>query len=326
MPTQKTKSDLGSKYHRCEKSHHSESLRKDILLWGGAAAFVLMAHAAGAYILANMQSAGEVDGAPPAAIMVEFAELAVSPDAENIAPVVQEETATEIDAKTDAGEEHVETEQKPEIEPESETVPEALSETQPVEDLPEEQIIEEVVAENLQVVVPLPMKRPEVEKKPEQVAEASKKETLNPKQEAKKIKPKKNQAKPLVKDKKARASAAPTVAAESGKEFAASRNGAAAGNSGISSVKWSAKLQAHLERQKRFVQRRSGGRGSGVAQLSFVIDAGGNVLSARIVHSTGNKQLDQLALDMAKRASPVPAPPPAIAKPRLPIMVPIHFK
>lgn len=342
MPSPKIKTDLGTKYnsetdckyHRCEKLDYSESLRKDIFLWGGAAALVFIAHAAGAYIFANMQSAGEVDGVQPAAIMIEFAELAVSPDAENVASVVQAETAPEKDIETDAqtnaesdiGAEQVKPEPETEPDTEPETVSEALSETKTVEELPEEKEVQEIIADNPQVAIPLPMKRPEIEKKPEQVAEPPKKTTPQPKRETKQTKPKKAPAKPVVKDRQVQASAAPAQAAESGKKFTAKRNGAAAGTPGMSSAKWSAKLQAHLERQKRFVERRSGVRGRGVAQLSFVIDPVGNVLSARIAGSTGNNQLDQMALDLVKRASPVPAPPPAIAKPRLPIVVPIYFK
>ena len=314
------------KCSRCEKSEHHYSLRKDILLWGAAAAFVLVAHAAGAYVLANIKADNEMDGTPPAAIMVEFAELAIAPDAENEAAEMVEETTTEINEAEEQVEPEPELVPQPEPEPEPEVVPEPVLEPEPVEEpveeLTDEQVVEEVVAENPEVVIPLPMKRPAVEEKPQQVAEVQKKEP--PKQKKPEFKP--VPKKTVAKDKKNQRSSAPAVAAESGKTFAASRSGATAGNPGMSSAKWSAKVQAHLERQKRFLQRKSGARGRGVAQLNFVIDAGGNVLSARIITSTGNAQLDQLTLDMAHRASPVPAPPPAIAKARIPITVPIQFK
>ncbi|SPU72673.1 TonB protein [Brucella suis] len=57
-----------------------------------------------------------------------------------------------------------------------------------------------------------------------------------------------------------------------------------------------------------------------------MIDPSGNVLSARIAVSSGDPAVDQLALEAARRASPVPAPPAAIAKVRMPITMPLLFK
>ncbi len=64
----------------------------------------------------------------------------------------------------------------------------------------------------------------------------------------------------------------------------------------------------------------------GEAHVAFVIDPSGNVLSARIAVSSGRPAVDQLALEAARRASPVPAPPAAIAKVRMPITMPLLFK
>ena len=54
-------------------------------------------------------------------------------------------------------------------------------------------------------------------------------------------------------------------------------------------------------------------------------DASGSVTSARVARSSGSAELDKAALDMVRRASPVPAPPPEIARSRMNISVPVQF-
>jgi protein TonB len=45
----------------------------------------------------------------------------------------------------------------------------------------------------------------------------------------------------------------------------------------------------------------------GVVAVAFSLDASGNVLYARVSHSSGNAQLDTLAVDAIRRAAPFPA-------------------
>ena len=47
----------------------------------------------------------------------------------------------------------------------------------------------------------------------------------------------------------------------------------------------------------------------GVATVSFSIDGGGRVTSARLAGGSGNPAIDQEVVAMARRASPFPAPP-----------------
>ena len=65
-------------------------------------------------------------------------------------------------------------------------------------------------------------------------------------------------------------------------------------------------------------------REEGNVQVAFTIDASGRVKSARIARSSGNAELDRAALDMVRRSSPVPAPPPEIERPRS-LVVPVAF-
>ena len=47
----------------------------------------------------------------------------------------------------------------------------------------------------------------------------------------------------------------------------------------------------------------------GVATVSFAIDGGGRVTSARLASGSGNRGIDQEVVAMVRRASPFPAPP-----------------
>ncbi|PCJ04180.1 MAG: energy transducer TonB [Rhodobacteraceae bacterium] len=85
----------------------------------------------------------------------------------------------------------------------------------------------------------------------------------------------------------------------------------------ISPAKWQSRLLAHLERHK---PRSKGQRGT--AYITFSIDAAGNVLSVRLARSSGVSNIDQLALNLVRRASPVPSPPPDVQRT---ITVPVKF-
>jgi len=63
----------------------------------------------------------------------------------------------------------------------------------------------------------------------------------------------------------------------------------------------------------------------GVVSLAFSIDRHGNVVSSRIVKSSGSAVLDAEALDLLKRAAPLPPPPAEIANSELSFVVPIRF-
>ena len=63
----------------------------------------------------------------------------------------------------------------------------------------------------------------------------------------------------------------------------------------------------------------------GVVSLAFTIDRHGKVVSSRIVKSSGSAVLDAEALDLIKRAAPLPPPPADIADSELSFVVPIRF-
>jgi len=91
----------------------------------------------------------------------------------------------------------------------------------------------------------------------------------------------------------------------------------------VSPQRWQAQLLAHLERRKRYPREARARGEQGVAYVTFSIDRAGNVTSAGVARSSGVAALDQGALDMLRRASPVPAPPAEITQ--LTFTVPVQF-
>ncbi len=279
------------------------SFWRDTGRWLLAGVVVLTAHAAGAYVVHMAQEQDQPDGAEVAAMVVELAPEPVAPIEEQVSEQAQQETV----------------EAPQEVEPEPEPAPPEPEEITPpepeVQPEPEEIVPDIVEAEKAEVAMPKPVEKPEP--KPEPKPKPKKVEKPKPK---KIEKPKKAE-----KAKETRQAAAPSIDATSGERSAANRRGENSASAGVSSSKWTSKLQSHMARNVRYLQRKAR-NAKGLVRVTFVIDPSGNVLSARLAGSSGNPEVDQLALEAARRASPVPAPPPAIAKARMPITLPLLFK
>jgi periplasmic protein TonB len=86
---------------------------------------------------------------------------------------------------------------------------------------------------------------------------------------------------------------------------------------------WQRLLVARLVRFQRYPPRARGVEG--VVSLAFSLDRHGNVVSSHIVKSSGSALLDYEALDLIKRAAPLPALPAEIADSDLSVIVPIRF-
>ena len=86
---------------------------------------------------------------------------------------------------------------------------------------------------------------------------------------------------------------------------------------------WERQLVARIERHKRYPPRANGEHG--VASLAFRIDRQGNLISSRIIHSSGSSVLDAEALATVKRAQPFPAPPADIPDNHLSFILPIRY-
>lgn len=273
------------------------------LRWGVAGLAIVAAHGGGAWMALNWRPiAPAAAGAPEQAIMIELAALSVAPEApaENL-PVAPE---------------RVEAEQPPE--PVKDTPPDPEPVPEPVLDIPLEQ----------------PPPDPELTRQPEPEiklpdlpslpnAAATLAPPPPPKTVVEKPKPK---PKPKVVERKpdrpkAKQAAAPQAAPAQASAPTASSQGASAQPS-VSPASWRGTLIAHLNRYKRFPS----GANPGTAQVAFTIDRGGRVLSASLVSSSGVPSLDEEAVAMMRRASPVPAPPPGVGGAgSITLSVPVRF-
>jgi protein TonB len=85
---------------------------------------------------------------------------------------------------------------------------------------------------------------------------------------------------------------------------------------------WKSELMAQLNRHKRYP---SGTSSNGTATVAFSINRSGEVTSARLAHSSGDSALDQEAVALPRRASPLPKPPEGVASSSIALTVPIRF-
>lgn len=274
------------------------------LRWGVAALVVASAHGVAGWVIANWQRAEAAVGAPPAAVMIELAPLAVAPEAppQEVAP----------------GPEMVEAQPEPEPPP-----PEPVIEKpEPIEPPPPEP-----------VALPEPeIKIPELPSLPDAAAVLAPPPEPKPKPPEEKppeVKPKPKpkprvveRPKPVRPDKpKAEQTTAPMAQDQVAPRAAAPSSGASSA-SPAAQASWRGMLIAHLNRYKRF----PGGASPGTVQVAFSIDRGGRVLSARLVHGSGDAALDEEAVAMIRRASPVPAPPESVGGGgAISLAVPVRF-
>ncbi|MBY0380527.1 MAG: energy transducer TonB [Xanthobacteraceae bacterium] len=85
------------------------------------------------------------------------------------------------------------------------------------------------------------------------------------------------------------------------------------------------RLAAHLQRYKQYpsAERAAGVQGTPI--VSFTISRAGQVLTSRLVRSSGNAALDAETMAMIRRAQPMPSFPPEITVGSMSFTVPIRF-
>jgi protein TonB len=88
---------------------------------------------------------------------------------------------------------------------------------------------------------------------------------------------------------------------------------------------WQKALMDKLERNKRYPAAASRNGVKGVAFVRFKVDRSGHIVSAEIARSSGSSVLDEEALDLLRRASPLPAPPGQLTEPMLDNLLPVWF-
>lgn len=271
-------------------SHSSEFVTWDVklaeaMLWVSGALFTVALHVGIAAWLLRSEPVVAAADAPPAAIMIDFADT----------PQATMTEMNELAPASSSAEESVARHEREQEEPakDQRSEPDVQPEPEPVEQV--------VVKEKQQPLEKAEVARPSAPPK-----------TERPKQ---KPKPRKEQAST---DSKAAIQAQAQVPQSS-------RTAAAQTASGLSSQSpagWQSLLMAHLERRKRYPSAAQSRGESGVAYVRFSIDERGNVLSASLARSAGFAELDREVLALVHRASPVPAPPPGANRT---ITAPVRF-
>lgn len=85
------------------------------------------------------------------------------------------------------------------------------------------------------------------------------------------------------------------------------------------------KVAARLRRAKRYPRDASRQKLGGVVRVSFTISANGSVSGIRVTRSSGHQILDQAAIEMVQRASPMPRFPNDIREASMQLQVPVQF-
>ena len=275
-----------------------------VVVWTLAALIMLTAHA-GATWWAMRESPVEAGDEPAAAIMIDLASIPMAP----VAP--EEQLAMdEVDTVAAEAAEEVDT-----VEPLEtvEAVPpeemmEPVEETAEVVEPVEEEMVEVAVAEEIEpeiaepieeiieprsdAVIPVPQARPEPVK-PREVVQKKPREKAKSKPKPSKPSPAKTRAQ--------------TANAQPAPRAAATQVSAGSGAS-VSPARWHSRVTAHINRR----QRPGSVRTNGVVYVRFSFDAQGNVTSVSLARSSGNSDLDAVAISMVQRSSPIPAPPASV--------------
>ena len=148
---------------------------------------------------------------------------------------------------------------------------------------------------------PEPQKSEMVEevKKPE-----PKKEVKKPKPETRKAEPKKDVKKADVTQK----ASGPEIVAKKGPTYAAPTTNRVFGGDGRLVSSWQNKVQRRIALiASRTTKPRASSRST--TYVTFNFDQKGNITSARTSRSSGDAAIDNLALQIVKKSSPIPTPP-----------------
>lgn len=281
----------------------------ELLLWTSAAVLVASAHAGAVAFLMRSTPEPVGDPAPPPAIMIEMAEVPEAANIEEEDIVDDQVDAEEVKsaAITPPPEPVVEPPPEPEPEPTPEPVEEVVEELpppapEPLPELVEEpppEVVEEidpieqqVLAQLENVAVPIPVVRPPEPRKVEE----------QPKKKPEKKVEKKKQAPEPPASKAARQAKLDTTKSDR----TAAQQTSSGGTSGMTAAKWRDKVRVHIMRRKKNLSRVV--EEPTVVTLYFTFDRSGTVLSVSARSASGNRALEDFAVDMVRRSSPLPAP------------------
>ncbi len=247
---------------------------REIGRWAIAGTVVVCVHAGAALAVHTYQPEDE-GGDIVAPIMIDMEPM----PAPVVAQPVKEEPAIEPEpVEPEVAEQEAAT---PEVEPEPQVEPvEEVAEAEPVpeEVEPLEEQTEELV-ELPEVEVPLPVVRPAQEKPKKPVEKKIVRKVEKP------VTAKVINDKPVEEKRQVAPSAASARQAQS----------------------WEKRINSYLAKVAKRAGR--GSPGKGVVGIRISINVGGDIISPIIVSSSGSAEVDQYALQMIRRASPVPSAP-----------------
>jgi len=270
--------------------------------WIGCGAVVLAIH--GGVLAYMLQPAPIVAMEEPAAIMIELAELPVAPPADP--------TEVQPGPPMQEAPDKIEEEVPPDPLAKEEDVP-------PPPPLPEQEPVPEVAESPApDIEVPLPPPPPLAS----ELTPPEKK--IDPPKERPKPKPKPKEREKSEKPPAPRTAAMPSMNAAPADRAAAPAAGASTSRS-MSPANWRSRLMAHLNRNKRYPAAARAAGEQGKPRVAFTIDRSGRVLSARLAGGSGSGVLDEEAVAMVRRASPLPAPPADVPGSTFSFTVPVLF-
>ncbi|MEH6490649.1 TonB family protein [Halopseudomonas sp.] len=88
---------------------------------------------------------------------------------------------------------------------------------------------------------------------------------------------------------------------------------------------WEQLLYAHLEQHKRYPRQALRAHQQGMPTITLTMNRSGQVITVELAGSSGARTLDREALALAKRAEPLPLPPPEISGEQITLTVPVFF-
>src|SRR5262245_8635484 len=91
-------------------------------------------------------------------------------------------------------------------------------------------------------------------------------------------------------------------------------------------VSWQNSVMLQINRHKRYPAAARSQDAQGVVQVRILIDRGGRLMSSEVVGSSGSQLLDEEALEILKRASPLPPLPVGVQGETLNLNIPIRFR
>ncbi|PEQ13990.1 energy transducer TonB [Novosphingobium sp. PC22D] len=88
---------------------------------------------------------------------------------------------------------------------------------------------------------------------------------------------------------------------------------------------WEGRVLGALNKKKRYPSSAQRRREQGIPWIRFVMDREGKVLSVRLERSSGFRALDDEAVQLPKRAAPLPKPPDDVKGQTIELVVPVEF-